>query len=99
MGLARFDPIPDSRVRPYGELGLGFGGVRSQWNYQNPGFSNSRTSGGLAFAIGGGVDYDINPSWLVGGELRYTVIGTNQGDIGTSSVGTFDVMAKVGYKF
>jgi opacity protein-like surface antigen len=99
LAVARGDLMPDNQIRPYGLVGLGIGGARSEWEYQNPRFSNTRTSAGPAFALGGGADYDINSSWLVGAEMRYSVIATDSGDIGTSSVSSLDFLLKAGFKF
>ena len=99
LAIARGDLLPDNNIRPYGIVGLGLGGVKSESDYQTTRFSASNSSTGLAFALGGGVDYDINASWLAGAELRYNIIGTNHDDFGTSSVSTFDFLLKAGYKF
>lgn len=98
LAIGRGDPMPDSRIRPYGLLGLGIGGVRREVEYsQHPERNSSRTSSGLAFALGGGVDYDISDEWVAGAELRYNIISTS--DIGTSHVNTLDGLLKLGYKF
>jgi opacity protein-like surface antigen len=100
LAVARGDLLPDNNVRPYGLVGLGIGRVRREADfYQNPGFGTVETSGGLAFALGGGVDYDFNKAWLAGAELRYTIIGTNPSYVGSNSVSTLDILFKVGYKF
>ena len=99
LAIGRFDFMPLSPLRPYAMAGAGFGGARRSVTYANPFFNSERTSMGPAFALGGGADYDINSDWLVGGELRYTVVGTDNNDIGASIVSTFDFLAKVGYKF
>ena len=97
LAIGRLDLLPDNNIRPYGLLGLGVGGARRELDY--PTHETSGSSVGLAFALGAGVDYDINASWLVGAELRYSIIGTNNNDTGADSVSSFDVLFKGGYKF
>jgi opacity protein-like surface antigen len=100
LAIARGDLMPDSNLRPYGLLGLGVGGVKRKTEFSaSPGLDSSRTSSGPAFALGAGVDYDIDAAWLAGAELRYNVIKTEESEIGASSVGTLDILLKVGYKF
>ena len=97
LAIGRCDLLPDNNVRPYGLLGLGVGGARREVNY--PGGSLSETSNGIAFALGAGLDYDINASWLAGAELRYSFIDTSYNEIGTDRVSSFDILFKAGYKF
>ena len=100
LAIARGDLMPDNNLRPYGLLGLGVGGVKRSVEYSaNTRFNSDRTSSGIAFAFGGGADFDINASWLAGAELRYNIINTSENDIGASSVSTLDILFKVGYKF
>ena len=100
LAIGRLDVLPEQNLRPYGLVGLGIGGVsRSVEFAQRPDLNSDRSSTGLAFAMGVGLDYDINPSWVVGGELRYNIIGTDETQVGTGHVSTFDFLAKVGYKF
>lgn len=100
LAVARGDLLPDENVRPYALLGLGVGGVKRQVRYsQSPRFDSDHRSSGLAFALAGGADFDITPSWLAGAELRYNFIGTDENQIGADSVKTLDLMFKVGYKF
>ena len=100
LAIARGDLLPDNNIRPYGLLGLGVGGVRRSKEYStSPGLDSSRTSSGPTIALGGGVDYDIDAVWLAGAELRYNIIRTSEGEIGATSVGTLDILVKVGYKF
>lgn len=100
LAIGRGDLMPDNNLRPYGLLGVGAGGVRREVDYDaNSRFNSSRSSSGIAFALGGGADYDINASWLAGAELRYNIISTSEREIGVSSVSTLDLLLKVGYKF
>lgn len=100
MAVGRGDIAPDSDIRPYGLLGLGLGGVKREVRYDfSPRFDRDQTSGGLAFALAGGVDFDINASWLAGAELRYNYIKTRETEVGADSVRTLDLNFKVGYKF
>ena len=100
LAIGRIDLMPDNNLRPYGLLGIGIGGVKSDRDYsQSPRFDADRTSTGAAFALGAGVDFDINAAWLAGAEMRYSVINTDPGEVGTSSVSNLDFLLKVGYKF
>ena len=100
LAIGRADLLPDNNIRPYGLLGLGVGGVRREVDFsQNPGLNSSNRSGGLAFALAGGVDYDINEAWLAGAELRYNIISTSQSEVGGSNISTFDLLLKIGFKF
>ena len=100
LAIGRGDLMPDYNIRPYGLLGLGVGGVARALDFsQNPGLNSSQTSGGFAFALGGGVDYDISDAWLAGAELRYNHISTSQGKIGAGSVSAFDILFIAGVKF
>ena len=88
------------RPRQPGLLGLGVGGVKREVDFsRHPELNSSRTSSGLAFALAGGVDYDINDAWLAGAELRYNIISTSEGEIGAGHVSTLDLLFKCGYKF
>ncbi len=98
--IGRADLLPDNNIRPYGLLGLGVGGVKREVDFsRHPELNSSRTSSGLAFALAGGVDYDINDAWLAGAELRYNIISTSEGEIGAGHVSTLDLLFKCGYKF
>jgi opacity protein-like surface antigen len=100
LAIGRGDLMPENDLRPYGLVGLGIGGVSRKVDFsQRPDLNSSQTSNGLAFALGAGVDYDINPAWLAGAELRYNIIGTDENAVGTGHVSTLDVLLKVGYKF
>lgn len=100
LATGRADLMPESDVRPYGMLGLGLGGVKREVRYElSPRNDRDQTSSGFAFAVGGGVDFDINASWLAGAELRYSYINTEPSEIGTDSVRMVDLHFKVGYKF
>jgi len=100
LAIGRCDLIPDNDIRPYALLGLGAGGVQREVNFsRRPDLNSSRTSSGLAFALGGGADYDINNAWLAGAELRYNIINTDEGEIGAGHLSTLDILFKVGYKF
>ncbi len=100
LAIGRMDLLPENDIRPYGLLGLGFGGVRRSTSFsQNPALSSTESSGGGALALGGGVDFDVNKAWLVGGELRYTYINTSLSQVGASSSRTLDFLLKIGYKF
>ncbi|MCX5787124.1 MAG: outer membrane beta-barrel protein [Elusimicrobia bacterium] len=100
LAIARGDLLPDNNLRPYGLLGLGVGGVRRSTEYStHPSLDSTRTSNGPALALGGGVDYDINATWLAGAELRYNYIHTSDNEIGADSVSTLDFLVKLGYKF
>ena len=100
LAIARGDLAPDSRIRPYGLIGLGIGGAKRETTFVNrPDLNNEQTSTGFAFAMGVGVDYDINASWLAGAEVRYNIIGTDEGAIGADNVRTLDMLFKAGYKF
>ena len=100
LAIGRADLLPENNIRPYGLLGLGIGGIRREVDFSgHPEFNSSQTSTGLAFALAGGVDYDFNDAWLAGAELRYNIINTNSGEIGTGHVSTLDILLKVGYKF
>ncbi|MFI5349801.1 MAG: outer membrane beta-barrel protein [Elusimicrobiota bacterium] len=100
LAIGRADLLPDNNIRPYGLVGLGVGGVKSERDYsQSPRFNAERTSAGVAIALGAGVDYDFNANWLAGAELRYSLINTDVDEIGTGSVSNLDALLKVGYKF
>jgi opacity protein-like surface antigen len=100
LAVARADLMPDNNIRPYATVGLGLGGAKIERDYgRAPSLSSERTSSGPAFALAAGADYDINPTWLAGAELRYSIISTSESEIGTGHVSTFDVLLKVGYKF
>ncbi len=100
LAVGRADLLPQSRLRPYGLVGVGVGGARRSVTYAAAPWSNSeRTSMGPAFALGGGVDYDLNSDWLIGAELRYSIIDTAINDVGTGSVSALDARLKIGYKF
>lgn len=100
LGIGRLDLSPDNQIRPYALLGLGVGRVQRDVEYSaNPRFDAFRSSSGIAFALGGGADYDINATWLAGAELRYNIISTSESEVGTSSVSTLDFLLKAGYKF
>ena len=99
LAVGRADLMPDNKVRPYGLVGLGLGGASRSLNFARSGFNSDNTSVGVAFALGGGVDYDVNDDWLVGAELRYSIINTSRSDVGTDSVSSLDLLFKVGYKF
>jgi opacity protein-like surface antigen len=100
LAIGRGDLMPDSDIRPYGLLGLGVGRVKREVDFsQRPDLNSSQSSGGVAFALGGGVDYDINKNWLAGAELRYSLISTSEDEVGTGHVSAFDALLKVGYKF
>jgi opacity protein-like surface antigen len=98
--VGRVDPLPQSRLRPYALAGFGFGGANRSLTFAAaPAYNSSRTSNGPAFALGGGMDYDLNDVWLVGGELRYSIIDTSVNDVGASSLSTLDFLFKVACKF
>jgi opacity protein-like surface antigen len=100
LAIGRADLMPDNDVRPYGLMGLGIGGLKREVEFsQRPDLDSSQNSTGVAFALGAGVDVDINAAWLAGAELRYNIIGTRESDIGSGSVSTLDILFKVGYKF
>lgn len=100
LAVGRGDIAPDSDLRPYGLLGLGLGGVKREVRYSvSPRFDRDQTSGGFAAAIGAGLDFDINASWLAGAELRCSYINTEGSEVGTDNVRTLDLQFKVGYKF
>jgi opacity protein-like surface antigen len=99
LAIARGDLLPDGDIRPYALLGLGFGGAKREVRFGDPRFDRDQTSGGLAFALAGGADLDINEHWLAGAELRYNYIHTHMDELGTESVRTLDLLFKVGYKF
>lgn len=100
LAIGRVDPLPENRLRPYGLVGMGLGGARRSLEFPSASrYDSARTSTGLAFALGGGADYDIDADWLVGGELRYGIISTSRSDIGAGSVSSMDMLFKLGYKF
>jgi len=99
LAVARGDLMPDGDVRPYALLGLGLGGAKREIRFGDPRYDRDESSSGLAFALAGGADLDINESWLAGAELRYSYINTRASEIGASSVRTLDLLFKVGYKF
>jgi opacity protein-like surface antigen len=100
LAIGRADLLPDNNIRPYGLLGLGVGEVKRDVDFsQRPDLNSSQTSSGLAFALAGGVDYDINDAWLAGAELRYNIISTSESEIGAGHVSTLDLLFKLGYKF
>jgi opacity protein-like surface antigen len=98
--VGRVDPLPQSRLRPYALAGVGFGGASRSLTFAGaPAYNATRTSVGPAFALGGGMDYDLNDVWLVGAELRYGIIDTSVNDVGVSSLSTLDFLLKVACKF
>lgn len=100
LAVGRGDLMPANDIRPYALLGLGVGGVKREVRYDvGTAYNREQTSGSFAFAVAGGVDFDINPSWLAGAELRYNYIRTREYEVGTDSVKTLDLAFKVGYKF
>ncbi len=100
MAVGRGDLSPESNLRPYALLGLGVGRAKRDLSYpSNARFDQDHASGGLAFALGAGLDFDINPTWVAGAELRYSYIHTDANEIGAESVRTLDVLFKAGYKF
>ena len=100
LAVGRVDALPENDIRPYGLLGLGVGGVKREVDFsQRPDLNSSKNSNGLAFALGAGVDYDLNEAWLAGAELRYNIIGTSQDEIGAGHISTLDILFKLGYKF
>lgn len=100
LAVARADLMPDNNVRPYALVGLGIGGAKSERIYsETPRLNSERTSSGAAFALAAGADYDINPTWLAGAELRYSIINTSESAIGAGSVSTLDALLKIGCKF
>jgi len=100
LAIGRADLLPDADIRPYGFLGLGAGGIKRSVDFsQSPRFTASQSSYGVALALGAGVDYDINPDWVAGAELRYSFIKTGNNEVGASHVSTIDLLLKVGYKF
>lgn len=100
LAIGRGDLMPESDIRPYGLLGLGLGGVKREIRYAAvSGFDRDQSSAGLALALAGGVDFDINANVVAGAELRWNYINTSYNEVGTSSVRTLDLNFKVGYKF
>jgi opacity protein-like surface antigen len=99
LAIARGDLLPDGDIRPYALLGAGLGGAKREVRFGDPRFDRDQSSSGLAFAIAGGADLDINEKWVAGAELRYNYIRTSYSEIGTDSVRTLDLLFKVGYKF
>jgi len=100
LAIGRGELMPESDIRPYGLLGFGLGGVKREIRYGNvSGFDRDQSSAGLAFALAGGVDFDISANVVAGAELRWNYINTSYNEIGTSSVRTLDLNFKVGYKF
>lgn len=100
LAIGRGDFLPASDLRPYVMAGLGFGGVKREVRYPfNPRFDRDTRSGGLALALGAGVDFDITTAIVAGAEMRWNYIDTSYNQVGTNSVRTLDLNFKVGYKF
>lgn len=100
LAVGRGEFIPASDIRPYVMMGLGLGGVKREVRYSlNPRFDRDTRSGGLAMALGAGLDFDITPAIVAGAELRWNYIDTDHSQVGTNSVRTLDLNFKVGYKF
>ena len=100
LAIGRADLMPDNNVRPYGLMGLGIGGLKREADYsQRPDLDSSQNSNGIAFALGAGVDVDINAVWLAGAELRYNIMSASESEVGASSASTLDLLFKVGCKF
>lgn len=99
LAVGRGDLLPEGDIRPYGLLGLGLGRVKREIDFDDSRYDRYHTSGGVALAVGAGLDVDINEFWLAGAELRWNLINTDHDDIGASSVRIIDMMFKVGYKF
>jgi len=100
LAVGRGDFLPASDLRPYVMMGLGLGGVKREVRYAfTPAFDRDTRSGGVALALGSGIDFDISPSIVAGAELRWNYIDTDYSQVGTNSVRTLDLNFKVGYKF
>ena len=100
LALAKGQLMPDEKLRPYGLFGLGFGSLSHKASAAGwTGVSKSKT--GVAFAIGGGADYDINDMWSAGAELRYSLLGTKITDdtYTVKNGNSFDFLFNLGYKF
>ncbi|MEK7657216.1 MAG: outer membrane beta-barrel protein [Elusimicrobiota bacterium] len=100
LATAKGQLMPDEKLRPYGLFGLGLNGLSLKVDVPTSPTNNSNNSTtGVAFALGGGADYDINDQWLAGGELRWNYLGTSKAKMGASNVTSFDILFNLGYKF
>ncbi|MEK7743408.1 MAG: porin family protein [Elusimicrobiota bacterium] len=100
LATAKGQLMPDEKLRPYGLFGLGFNGLSAKVDVPtSPSNNSSESTTGVAFALGGGADYDINDQWLAGGELRWNYQGTSKAKMGTSNYTSFDFLFNLGYKF
>ncbi len=97
LGIAKFQIRPDSNLRPYGLVGLGWGNLSDTVS----GGTLSAVSNGFAYALGGGVDYDITKNIVAGAELRWTnlTVNNNFNGAGFHDVGDLNILAHIGYKF
>ncbi len=78
----RFSPLPESRLQPWGKLGLG------AYFLSEDGFSDGLT--GPGFNFGGGIDFFLVPGLAVGGEvtMRYIIYTSEyyEGCCGTDTI-------------
>jgi len=85
MFNATYDFINHTRWTPFVEAGIGLAHISTEFLFTDPnsGTQNNLTPGWyshnkLAWEIGTGVNYRLNPSWLVGVSTSYLDLGTAQ---------------------
>ena len=64
------------RVLVYGTGGFAYGNVSQHANYGGDVFSSNTTQTG--YAVGGGVEYKINPAWSLKAEYQYIDLGCDR---------------------
>jgi outer membrane immunogenic protein len=64
------------RVLVYGTGGFAYGNVSQHANYSGDVFSSNTTQTG--YAVGGGVEYKINPAWSLKAEYQYIDLGCDR---------------------
>jgi opacity protein-like surface antigen len=116
-----FEPIlkvslfPDSKWHPVAQAGFGLAMVNESGTYEN--LSNKRNhtvydiSGtGFTASLGGGLDYDLSDSWIVGMKLKWHYVAVDKRADQKSSDGfiysnkiqrgsIINLMFSIGYKF
>jgi opacity protein-like surface antigen len=100
MVTGKYQFMPDNQIRPYGLLGLGFGGESEKGVPTGGGGGISGNGTGFAYAIGVGAEYDINAMWAAGVELRWSGLSASEsGGIGSQGSNSLDILVSGHYKF
>jgi opacity protein-like surface antigen len=97
MVTGKYQFLPNNQLRPYGLLGLGLG---NEYASVSGRFGGSASGTGFAYAIGGGVEYDLNSQWSVGAELRWSGISASlSNSVGSQTMDSLDLVVSGHYKF